>query len=536
MWTNGSFPPGFLPSMSTGLTRRSFVSYGAAGLSAGLITSLLGASRALADRVGATVAPPKPFTFDTLIAEARALAATAYAPKPLMPQGLADISYDEYRTLRFRKDRAVWGDADSPFRMDLFAPGFFYRKPVRIHVVEGGQSVELAFNADHFEDGDRLLRPRAPGGDDDLTYAGFRVRHPINNGGIWDEFLVFLGASYFRAVGAGEVYGLSARGLALATGEPQGEEFPDFIAFYIEKPAPGARGLGICALLDSPSVTGAYSLFVEPGQDTMISVRAHLFPRTEIRHVGIAPLTSMFLFDHGQRTRVDDFRPAVHDSDGLLIERASGERLWRALANPRSLQVSALQDGDCRGFGLVQRKRAFEDYQDLEAHYQRRPSAWIEPIGSWGPGHVLLFEIPTEFEYHDNVVAFWRPERPLMAGEPYQISYRISFCDLPPSRDTLAPVEATRAGLNINHNQRLFIIDFAQSAALNGRGPEQIAIDVGASAGTISNITGVVNAETGGFRASFEFDPGNAALSELRLILRSADQPISETWLYRWSR
>ena len=249
---------------------------------------------------------------------------------------------------------------------------------------------------------------------------------------MFDEIAVFQGASYFRGVSKGQVYGLSARGLAIDTAQPGGEEFPFFRAFWLETPVPTARQTIVHALLDSPSATGAYTFRIAGGKPTTMDVEVKLFTRKQIEHVGVAPLTSMFLFSGNGRERIDDFRPAVHDSDGLAIADANGERVWRPLANPRRLQVSAFSVKELAGFGLIQRQRNFPSFEDLEARYERRPSAWVEPVGSWGSGAVHLVEIPSEEEIHDNVVAFWRPQEPYKQGSAYTFAYRLTWPDQAP--------------------------------------------------------------------------------------------------------
>jgi glucans biosynthesis protein len=256
---------------------------------------------------------------------------------------------------------------------------------------------------------------------DALGFAGFRVHAPINRPGEFDEFCVFLGASYFRAVGRGQSYGLSARGLAIGTGTPRPEEFPRFRTFWLERPQPRGNTLVIHALLDSHSTTGAFRFTVRPGDTTVMDVESIVFPRIAIQEIGVAPLTSMYYFsgrDHARpdAVRPDDWRAAVHDSDGLGVATGRSERLWRPLINPAAVQFSAFMDANPRGFGLTQRKRAFNDFGDLQVLYGRRPSLWVEPIGDWGVGAVDLVEIPTNSEYHDNIVAFWRGTEPLRAG------------------------------------------------------------------------------------------------------------------------
>jgi len=364
-----------------------------------------------------------------------------------------------------------------------------------------------------------------------LPLSGFRIRSRINSNKIWDEFLVFQGASYFRAVAKNLLYGLSARGLAIDTGEPSGEEFPAFTHFWIERPDARATAIVIYALLESESTTGAYKFTVQPGVETLIDVDMTLFPRAEKRVVGIAPLTSMFLFDETNRGHLDDYRPEVHDSDGLQITAMNGEQIFRQLANPLKLQVSTFTTTMPQGFGLVQRSREQSDFQDFDALYERRPSAWVEPKGEWGAGSVELVEIPSGRESNDNIVAFFRPAQPLTPGRPAQFAYRIRWNDEPALPKGLGMVIATRSGASLDRKRRVFILDIVGA----GEKVDGLRLDLGASAGRISNATLMSNSELHGLRASFEVDPLDADPIELRLRVMRGDHPISETWLYRWT-
>jgi glucans biosynthesis protein len=364
-----------------------------------------------------------------------------------------------------------------------------------------------------------------------LPLSGFRIRSQINEKKTWDEFLVFQGASYFRAVAQHLLYGLSARGLAINTAEPSGEEFPVFTHFWLERPTPRAKALVIYALLESDSATGAYRFVVTPGLETVMEIAATVFPRTDLRVVGIAPLTSMFLFDETNRGHLDDYRPEVHDSDGLMIASQSGEQIFRQLANPISLQVSTFTTEPPKGFGLVQRSRQQADFQDFDNQYERRPSAWVEPKGDWGPGAVELVEIPSGRESNDNIVAFWRPTHGLTAGHPAHYEYRITWLAEPSLPKGLGSVAATRSGASLDGKRRVFILDFVGA----GEKIDGLHLDLGASAGRISNAALTSNSALHGLRASFEIDPSDAPLSELRLRIMRGDKPITETWLYRWT-
>ena len=354
----------------------------------------------------------EPFTFETVIRMAEAAAAAKHEPAKLSLSGpFADLGYDAYRAIRFREERRVF--AGGPFEIDLLPPGHFYEDRVEIAIVRNGLPVDLAFDPgvfhfhpDYFPFPDGVVPADAPR---DLSWSGFRIRARINRPEVMDEVAVFQGATYFRAVARDLGYGLSARGLAVGTASPEGEEFPLFRRFFIHEPEAGANAIRVQALLDSPSLSGAYDVLVTPGAETQMEVTAVLFPRREIREVGIAPLTSMFYFGPGSRARVDDYREAVHDSDGLQMITGAGERLWRPLRNPSTVQVSAFADENPRGFGLSQRSRALTDFEDAEARYERRPSGWVVPQGDWGEGAIVLVELPTGTEFNDNIVCFWRP-------------------------------------------------------------------------------------------------------------------------------
>jgi glucans biosynthesis protein len=355
---------------------------------------------------------------------------------------------------------------------------------------------------------------------------------------VFDEILVFQGASYFRGVSRGQSYGLSARGLAIDVAEPGGEEFPFFRAFWVETPNRASQQLVVHALLDSPSTTGAYRFRIMGGAPTMVDVDVTLYPRRDVPHIGIAPLTSMFLFSGIDRSRINDFRPAVHDSDGLSIANAAGERLWRPLTNPKRLQVSVFSVQNLSGLGLIQRRRSFFDYEDLEANYERRPSAWIEPRGSWGNGSVHLVEIPTEEEIHDNIVAFWRPLEPYGKDQAYTFGYRLSWPDDPPLSAQTATVRNTFSGLTNGADRKAgairYAVDFAVPNLAKARDLPLAALS--ATAGKTSMPVVLRNPSTGGVRVDFLLTPGEAETIELRLELKSQDKTVSEIWLARWTK
>lgn len=490
---------------------------------AGVLTALAEATPLFAE--------PQPFSEDIVKGLARDLASKPFQEERIdLPAPLQNLSYDEYRDIRFNTDKSIWRGAPHGFAFDVFHPGFYYNSPVDIFVVDGDQQKKLNYIPDLFTFGPLV---KEPAGDVDLHYAGFRLRYPINKPDVLDEFVVFLGASYFRGVGKGQLYGLSARGLAIDTGQPKGEEFPFFRSFWIRTPEPDSKTVVVYALLNSQSATGAYRFTIKPGDSTLIDVEMTLFPRRDLDHAGIAPLTSMYLFGTLNKDGFDDYRLAVHDSDGLFMVNGRDEWIWRPLANPKTLQVSAFQDRGPRGFGLLQRKRQYHDFMDLEAKYERRPSLWIEPIGDWGPGWIELYEIPSKLEIHDNIVAFWRPQQVLAQRSEVSFIYRLSWCREWPEEGSSpkALAKFSGGGLNADHSRNLFIIDF-DDGVLSG----DINATVTATRGTVSNIVLQPNTESGGLRLSFEIDFGGAELSELRALLTRGADPVSETWVYRWTQ
>jgi len=470
-----------------------------------------------------------PFTFDALLADAKRRAAAAYTPqRNRLPAGLDKLSPEQYRSIRFNPDAGIWRTEQLPFRLELLRAGYNMQTAVTVSTVENGEAHDVVATPAMFEMESALPAQLAKVS---LPLSGFRVRSRINSKKVWDEFLVLQGASYFRAVAKNLLYGLSARGLAINTAEPSGEEFPAFTHFWIERPGAHASAIIIYALLESESTTGAYRFTVQPGVETTTDVDLTLFPRTEIRVAGIAPLTSMFLFDETNRGRLDDYRPEVHDSDGLQIAAASGEQVFRPLANPIKLQVSTFTTQQPKGFGLVQRSRQQIDFQDFDAQYERRPSAWVEPQGEWGPGSLELVEIPSGRESNDNIVAFWRPSQPLTPGRPAHFAYRVIWSAEPASAKSLGKTVASRSGASLDGKRRVFLLDFVGA----GEKVDGLRLDLNASAGRVSGATLMSNSALHGLRASFEIDPRDAELIELRLRIMRGDRPVTETWLYRWT-
>lgn len=476
-------------------------------------------------------APSAPFSYAEVLGKARALAAAAYEP-PVgkAPAAAGGLNYDQYRRIEFKRDAADWADGEGAgFHLHYESQGFLFKDPIAVNLVTDGEARPRPLVPGEFNFFDLPLSDEDKNA---LRFAGWHATAPLNSAGKFDDVINFKGASFFRALGAGNAYGASARGLALATASPSGEEFPAFREFWIERPAFGENRLSIYALMDSPSAAGAFHFVVEPGAQTIIDVEATFFPRKDVTEAGVAPLTSMFDFaPQDPAPGRQDFRPRVHDSDGFMFRLRNGEWVWRPLSNPNRLEISTFAERTPLGFGLIQRERRFSAYEDLEAQYEKRPSVWIAPQGDWGRGKLMLVEIPTSNEFNDNIVAFWRPEAPWKKGEEVKLAYTMYWGLETPMQPTVARVEATKTGAASNGG-RLFIIDFQSENASLFDGAVPI---VTTSAGTIANVTLTRNVHSGGVRLSFELQNQSGAPAELRAVLNRAERAVSETWLYRWS-
>ena len=487
---------------------------------------------------GADQGVPGEFTFASVIRRASDLASGSYQPdRPDLPDYLADLDYDKYRDIRFEPGKTLWRQEGLPFQIQLFARGFLFKDRVTINVIDGANATTVPFGHDLFNYGKNQVPDEMPS---DIGFAGFKLLYPLNRDDVYDEVAVFLGASYFRAVAQGLNYGITVRGLAIDTGLPSQEEFPIFREFWVRKPERDATEITVYALMDSRSVAGAYRFLIKPGPQTVIEVKARLFFREAVQKLGLAPLTSMFF--HGEDTDrfMDDFRPEVHDSDGLLVVTGTGERIWRPVVNPVGLRVSQFVVTSPRAFGMLQRDRDFTSYQDLEAHYQNRPSALVEPDGDWGKGVVELVEIPSSAERYDNIVAFWTPERPTESGQELELAYRIRFAGDAEAGLSGGRVIATRIGAGgtdePDHAKRKFVIDFA-GETLAGLDPETpVEGVVATSAGTLSKAVVQANPEIRGWRLFFELTPDGNTPADLRAFLRHGDDVLSETWNFRWVR
>ena len=464
-------------------------------------------------------------------------------PRGGVPSWLLEINYDQYRDIRFRPERALWRDRQLPFSVQFFHVGLYYDRAVAVNVVERSGAVKpVAFSPDQFDYGANEFESRIP---QDLGYAGFRIHYPIKRAGYQDEVAVFLGASYLRAVGRDHVYGLSARGVAIDTASSSGEEFPWFRAYWLVEPRPGAQEFTLYALLDSPSLTGAYRIVVAPGPQTRIDVELRLYPRVPIGKLGIAPLTSMFLHGEGSRGEIPrDYRPEVHDSDGLLIETKTGEWVWRPLENPEKLSVTSSELVDPRGFGLMQRDRDFDHYQDIEARSDLRPGAFVVPKGEWGAGRVELVEIPTDEETNDNIVVYWVSNTQASPEAPVSLAYSLFWTGDDRARPPGGRTVATRQDAGTRDNATRFVVDF-EGEALR-RLPADAVVEgvVSANVGDpaepgamrpveILEQQVIRNPATDGWRLVFQIEPPGDDPVELRAFLRHGQNTLSETWSSR---
>lgn len=512
--------------------RRNLVKFGA-GLP--FIDLLSGNSHAADSQKNlSSAAPTSPEIFheDTVLHYAEHLAQSAYkAPSQALPPQLSNLNFDQFSSIQYRSEKALWADDKLAFDIEFFPRGYLYTSKIEIFEVIDGHAKTVPYDADLFDYKDSSLRISQ-----NIGFSGLKIRYALNHPDIMEECAVFLGASYFRAIAKGQTYGLSARGFTKDTGLATGEEFPLFRAFWLEKPKPGIKALVIHALLDSPSLTGAFRFTIRPGETTIFDVQSTLFPRRDIEASGIAPLTGMYYFDANDRAQINDWRPAAHDSEALQIWTGANLQLYRPLTNPTDLQLSAFTDSSPYGYGLIQRKRDFKDYQDLALHYEKRPSLWIEPIGNWADGAITLVEIPTPSEVNDNIVAFWRPKEPLRKGGIYHFTYRMYWGWASPWSSLLARVTATRVGSVIDHPDSVqFVLDFA-GTPLDTLPPNILPkLNVTTNKGTLSNTHLEPNPEINGIRAFFELIPQDAKLCELTAQLVSPQGALSETWMYRWT-
>jgi glucans biosynthesis protein len=502
-----------------------------------LALSAMGAHRGYAaaqERYG----PPQPFDFNRLTQEASALAKRAHLPvQPPAAAIINRIDFDVVQKIKFRADRALWANGSHRFPVRLFHLDKFNPLPVRINLLEGDTARQVLYSADDFDYGSTDLQAKLPA---DLGFSGFRV---LNEQNVETDWLAFQGASYFRSAGQQNQYGASARGIAVNTALSSKEEFPRFVEFWLAQPQSQTSSITIYALLDGPSLTGAYQVIATKATGVLTEVKAKLFMRNDIARLGVAPMTSMYWYGQNDHHCAPDWRPQIHDSDGLALWTGGGERIWRPLIDPPSVLTNSFLDQNPKGFGLMQRDLNFADYQDDSAFYNRRPSTWVEPLGPWDAGAVQLVEIPTDDEIHDNVVAFWNPKRQIKADDQLEVNYRIYWqddCPFPP--EDIGSVIATRIGRGgvpgqpspDDKDKRKFVVDFAGGPLAQMAPRYDVQPVVTVSRGKVSNAYVIKVVGTEKWRALFDLAaPGNDPI-ELRCYLRLNGKALTETWLYQY--
>jgi periplasmic glucans biosynthesis protein len=485
--------------------------------------------------------PAKPFDYAWLKGQARFLAGSAYQiSKDVLPAGMVTLSYDQYQSLRFRSDRSLWGDAGLPFRVQFFHVGRGFSQAVHLYEVHNGQAREIVYDPSMFEFDKAGIDAGVMR--DHAGFAGFRVQFVTD----WkDDVAAFLGAAYFRAVGGDtRQYGLSARALAVDTAYPRPEEFPRFTSFWFERPAKGSGTLTMYALMDSPSISGALRFYIAPGGTMTMDIDSALYPRKAIDRLGVAPLTSMFFYGENERRAANDWRPEIHDSDGLSMWTGAGEWIWRPLTNPAQSRLNSYFDENPRGFGLLQRDRNWDHYQDDGVYYDRRPNLWVEPKSGWGKGAVQLFEIPTVDETSDNIVAFWNPTEKTKAGQELLFGYRLYWGTQIPYSSPLAHTLATRTGIGGTVGQKRqyyswhFAVDFVggELGALSKDANVEAMITT-THGSTTEHLTAHYVEEIKGYRVLFDLRPAddNNDAIDLRMYLRIDGRPLTETWNYQWT-
>lgn len=514
-----------------------------AGLAAGAASSLSPGALAQAPAQGQPVPgqPVPKFGFDDVVKRARDLGTAPFeATPPALPDSLGKLDFDAWRDIRFRTDKALLGQDGGPFRLEMFHLGHLYPRPVTINVVREGIATPVPYSTSLFDYGRNKIDKPLPV---NLGFAGFRLHFPLNRPDVMDEVVAFLGASYFRFLGRKQRYGMSARGLTVNAGTPQ-EEFPFFREFWIESPAPGASRVTIYGLLDGESVTGAFRFDLAPGNESVIDVDSTLFPRRPNQKLGIAPLTSMFFTSQNDRRFSGDFRPELHDSDGLLLHSGTGEWIWRPLRNPAAPELSTFIDKAMSGFGLLQRDRIFEDYQDLDLAYELRPSYWVEPRSAWGDGRVELVELPTADETNDNVVTAWTARDPVEDGKALTYSYSITaslnLSRLSPggrvSKTFQTQARSLGSSETVAPGSRRFLIDFAGGDLAYFSGdPSLVEVVPTSTNGRILRSFLVPNPHIGGFRAAIDVALEADTSTDLRAFLKAGNRALTETWTFPWN-
>jgi periplasmic glucans biosynthesis protein len=471
---------------------------------------------------------PIRFTADVVLKAAAELAAHPFKPPSApLPSEFSGLNFEQYASIRRVAGTAIWADEKIGFSLEPLPRGFVFTTPVALNIVENGLSQRVIFDPADFDFG-KVHPPAAVG---ELGFSGLRILRASDEG--FQDAAIFQGASFYRSRARGQKFGVTARGLAIRTGDEPGEEFPLFREFWVEKPTPAANTLTMYALLDSESVTGAFRFTIRPLETTIIDTEMTLIARAPTDKLGIAAMAANYLFSPLDHRRPDDWRAAVYEVTGLQVLSGKGEWLWRPVCDRDTLQISAFADTNPRGFGLMQRSRSFDAFYDDEGRWELRPTLWIEPIGEWGEGDIRLLEIPATAEANANIVAQWRPKTSITAGTTKAFAYRQFWCWTPPSKPPLAVCTSSRSGKG--NGRPRFAVEMSGDEFAEPEKAAAAAVDIQANPGKIGSVRLFPYRDRRSVRIVFDLDPGSETYSELRLLLKIDNQAVSETWLYRWT-
>jgi len=478
--------------------------------------------------VAEPLASPTPFSAETVLTQAAQLASQPFKPPNApLPSVFSGLTFDQYAAIRRVPGTAIWSGEKVGFSLEPLHRGFVFITPVAINIVENGLSQRVIYDPADFDFG-KIKSPSAMG---DLGFSGLRILRASDNG--FQDAAIFQGASFYRSRARGQNFGVTARGLAVRTGDEPGEEFPIFREFWIEKPAPASNTLTMYALLDSESVTGSFRFTIRPLEATIIDTEMTLIGRVATDKLGIGAMAANYLFSPLDHPGADDWRAAVYEVTGLQVLSGKGEWLWRPVSNRETLQISAFADVSPHGFGLLQRSRSFDAFYDDVGRWELRPTLWIEPIGEWGEGDLRLLEIPAASETNANVVAQWRPKMSLAAGTSHSFAYRQFWCWTPPSKPPLAVCSSSRAG-KFGGRPR-FAVEMTGDIFADPQKAAAASADLQANPGKLGSVRLFPYKDRRSVRVVFDVDLGSESYSELRLALKVDNQAVSETWLYRWT-
>ncbi len=480
-------------------------------------------------------AKTKPFTQNLVADEARDRAAKPFRSSGAdLPDLFSKLEFDQFQDIKRKPETLIWADENTGFAIEPLHRGSIFSSEMLLHVVDNGAETRLTYRREDYDFG--KLKP--PAETSSLGFSGFRVFRTDGKGNR-EEVAVFQGACFYKAIAEHQMPGITARALALRVGDPRGEEVPRLVSAWIEKPTRAKNALVIYALLDSPSLSGAFRFTLRPGDATIVDTECTLFTRVAIDHFGLGAMQATYLFGPMDRRRSEDIRPGVYEVSGLQMLSGRKEWIWRPISNRDTLQVSAFVDENPAGFGLLQRDREFFRFLDDEQFWHQRPSVWIEPIGEWGKGTVTLAEIPADSQLNQNIVAYFRPREPLAAGSETNFAYRQFWCWTPPERPKFAVTTTSRLGraygASANSRRRRVLVEFTGDIFGEDKPQDEIRPRVACYSGTITSVRTTLITERKTMRVQFEFDPGQSNQSELRLDLAVRDTPVTETWLYRWT-